>query len=201
MKTVKSFFISIAAIMILLFTAANGYCQPSPAAVSDFKLGIMNVKMTSDKTLEFDLYLMDADPATAFELALIQVGIMVNPEIYNGGTLKASIAAGSSQLNESQQPLNILFAQDANIIKLPSRTLKPLAKDAPAGPRGSIISNKAPGTRICKIVLTNTVAFSKVPAKLSFNFSRTPYPTSISQYIAGVNTPITCNESNCVVKP
>ena len=200
MKTSKQLFVNLVVMLFVLFIASNGYAQLKPAASSDFRLSVQNVAMTTDKTLEFDLFLLDTESATPFELALIQIGILVNPEIYNGGTVKATIVEGSSQLIEAQRPMYILFAQEANIIKLPSRTLKPLAKDAPAGPRGTIISVKEPGTRICKIKLENSVAFSKAPVNLSFNLTRTPYPTSVSQYISGVNTPLPCNAANCIVK-
>jgi len=200
MKSIHPILINFTAALLLLFTAGNGFAQLLPASADEFRLSIENVKQPTDKTLEFDLYLLDTEPATPFELALIQIGILINPEIYNGGTLKASLVEDNSQLLDVQQPMNILFVQDANVIKLPSRTLKPVAKDAPAGQRGSIISTKAPGTRICKILLTNSVAYAKTPLKLSFNFARIPYPTSVSQYIKGVNTPLECNISNCVVK-
>ena len=200
MKNLKPVLFSIVLILSLLIFVNNGFSQVNPSSSSNFRLFIENIAMTNDNTLEFDLYLLNTEPATPFELALLQVGVLVNPEIYNGGTLKASIVEGSSQLIEAQQPLNILFAQDANIIKLPSRTLKPLAKDAPAGHRGTIISDKAPGTHICKIRLVNSVAFSKAPANLTFNLAKTPYPTSVSQYLSGVNTPLPCNTTNCIVK-
>ena len=200
MKTLKPLLFTSIVVLSLLCYAFNGYAQLAPSSMSDFRLSIENVAMTTDNSLEFDLFLLDTEPATPFELALIQVGILVNPEIYNGGTIKASIVEGSSQLIEVQRPINILFVQEANIIKLPSKTLKPLLKDAPAGPRGTIISTKAPGTRICRIKLTNTAAFAKAPANLSFNLTKIPYPTSVSQYIAGVNTPLPCNTSNCIVK-
>jgi hypothetical protein len=200
MKTIKPALIQCSVLLFILIFANSGYSQLTPASSSGFRLSIENVALTTDKTLEFELYLLDTEPATPFELALIQVGILVNPELYNGGIIKATLVEGKSELLDVQQPMNVLFVQDVNIIKLPSRTLKPVAKDAPAGQRGSIISSKVPGTRICKIMLSNSVAFSKTPAKLSFNFSKIPYPTSVSQYIKGVNTPQECNATNCVVK-
>jgi hypothetical protein len=201
MISLRSLFIHVFSIQLLLLVSHIGYSQQTTSAPPAFRLSIENVALTTDKTIEFDLYLLETDQDISFELALIQAGIMVNPEIYNGGKVKASILSGSSQLIEAQHPLNILFAQEANIIKLPSRTLKPLPKGTPAIPRGTIISAIAPGTRVCRIKLTNSVAFSKVPIALSFNFARAPYPTSVYQYISGINTPLICNNSNCIVKP
>jgi hypothetical protein len=201
MKTSKKVVFTSALLLTGILLAFSVFSQKQESASSKFKLSIENVKLTSDKTVEFDLYLLNTEPAATFELALFQAGILVNPDIFNGGTIKASLIDGGSQLIDVQQPLNILFAQETNIIKLPSRTLKPLAKDAPAGPRGSIISSKGEGTRICRIMLTNTMAFSKGPVKLAFNLNKIPYPTSISHYVSGVNTPLNCNENNCIVKP
>jgi len=46
-----------------------------------------NDVQTSDYTYEFDLLLLDNTPATPFELATVQAGILVNASIYNGGTI------------------------------------------------------------------------------------------------------------------
>jgi len=166
----------------------------------DFRLTIENMKMVNDLTMEFDLIIYDTDVSKPFELALVQAGIMINPAFSEGGVIKASLGEGSSQLIDAQQPQSIVFAKEANIIKLPSRTLKPLLKDAKPERRGTIISTNPAGTRICTIRLTNTVAFTNAPANLAFNFSKLPYPTTVSQYIDGINTPLICNEKNCVVK-
>lgn len=192
--------ISLFVAMAIVFLCKSASSQSAPA-VSDFQLLIEKQQLTSDKTFEFDVVLLDTDAGNPFELALLQAGILVNPAFYEGGKVTASIVPGSSALIEEQQPLNILFAQDAHIVKLPSRTLKPLAKDAKPEKRGTIISAKAPGTRICRIRLTNTVPFTKAAAELKFNFQKLPYPTTVSQYIDGFNTPLTCEEKNCTVKP
>ena len=197
MKNVKISIHLLALLLVVIFLSNNLNAQTG--AGNAFKFSIQNITHKTDNIIEFDLYLLNLSSGNPFELALLQAGILVNPEIYNGGQVKATIIEGSSQLNEGQQPTNTLFAQNANIIKLPSRTLKPLVKDAPATKRGSTISTKEPGSRICTLRLTNTVAFSKAPLNLKFNFERAPYPTSVSQYIAGVNTPLICNPTNCVV--
>jgi hypothetical protein len=167
---------------------------------SGFQLVVENQEITTSKTFEFDLVLYDLDPSTPLELALLQAGIFVNPAFYEGGKVTASIVPGSSALLEAQQPLGVMFAQDAGIIKLPSRTLKPLPKEAKPERRGTLIA-KAPGTRICRILLTNTSSFTKASPELKFNFAKLPYPTTVSQYIDGVNSMQQCDNKNCIVKP
>lgn len=200
MSSLKNSCIYSISALFLLFLTSAGYSQTAPGS-SSFRFTIENIKLSTDKTIEFDLFLLDTESANPFELALLQAGILINPEIYNGGTLSVDIVEGSSQLKEAQQPLKIFFDQSSNIIKLPSRTLKPLSNEDKSGSRGSIISAISPGTRICKIKLKNSLPFSKVPIKIAFSFTKTPYSTSIFQYISGINTSLLCNETNCIVKP
>jgi hypothetical protein len=196
----RSFPISLSILSVLaLLPFVPGYSQDA-AIKPEFQLIIENQSRTSEKTFEFDIFLCDTDASKPFELALIQAGILVNKAFYEGGKVTASLVPGSSGLDEDQQPIGIMFAQDASIIKLPSRTLKPLPKDAKPEKRGSIILSKVPGTKICRIRLTNTVPFTKAPADLKFNFQKQPYPTTVSQYIDGLNTMLPCNETNCIVK-
>lgn len=157
----------------------------------EFLYTIANDVQTSEKTFEFDLLLLDNDPTLPFELATVQAGIFMNSAVYNGGTVTASIVAGTSTLNASQQPASISYTQSANIIKL-------AAKAPPGAGNGTILStNPASPTRICRIKMTNTVAWAQAQPNLAFCFTTTPYPTKISQYISGVNTAMTTNTTNC----
>jgi hypothetical protein len=175
--------------------------QSTHPKVADFRVTLQNVKMISDKCLQFDLYILDTDPAEPFELALFQGAVVVNPAFYEGGVVTASVVDGSSQLIDGQNPVRVQFVPESNIVKLPARMVKPLPKDSKTKIRGSIISLKSPGTRICSIQLTNTVAFTKAPANLKFSFTKIPYSTTVSQYLDGINTPIPCDDKNCVIKP
>jgi hypothetical protein len=166
--------------------------QKVNAQDSFFNFTITNDHQTSDRILEFDLYLLDTDAGATFELGTVQAGITVNPGIYNGGTITMEIVPGSSELMSWQQPNtapSVLWSQSSNAIKLTSRT--------PIG-SGTILSQTAPGTRVCRLRMTNSVAFTtNSTANLTFNFAVTPYPTKVSQYILGVNTPLTCDATNC----
>ncbi|MBK7213846.1 MAG: hypothetical protein IPH88_11245 [Bacteroidales bacterium] len=161
------------------------------ASVPDFLYTIANDVQTSEKTFEFDLLLLDNDPAQPFELGSVQAGIYVNSGIYNGGTITASIVPMTSTLNISQQPNSVTFTQTANVIKL-------AAKAPPGIGNGSILStNPASPSRLCRIKLTNTVNWAQSAPNLTFCFTTVPYPTKISQYVNGLNTPLSVNTSNC----
>ena len=161
------------------------------AQISDFNFTLANDVQVSDRILEFDLYLLDTDSNEPFELAAIQAGIIVNPGIYNGGTITVSVVAGSSGLsNVNQRPSSVEWDQLANAIKLTPTSF-------PGAGFGSIISQTAPGTRICRLRITNSLAFSAgSTANLAFNFTDTPYPTKVAQYISGTAYELVCNSTN-----
>jgi hypothetical protein len=185
---------------LLFFSFYYTIAQIATSKVSDFNCIIINAVQPSVNVLEFDLYLLDKNPSEPFELASVQLGILVNPKIYAGGDVTASIIEGSSDLIIPQKPSSIVFTQISNSIKIAGKIIKPLASSDPHSVRGSLISTTYPGTRICRVRLTNTKAFDKYPADLTFNFTKTPYPTTITQYISGTNTPLICDKSNCFSK-
>jgi hypothetical protein len=198
MKKLVLHFNKFITILLMMLTGYQANAQ-----ISDFNLTISNDVQISDRILEFDIFLLDRDINEPFELAALQAGIIVNSGIYNEGTITVSIVAGSSQLsNLSQQPASLIWDQIKNAIKLTPRP-------APGTGSGSIINQSAPGTRICRLRITNTRAFtSGSTANLTFNFTTTPYPTKVSQYISGKNTVLTCdsintfsNASNIVLNP
>jgi len=186
-------------IVVMLVSQVNAikrrFAPLPPSGVSDYQYTIANDLQVSDRVLEFDLYILANNPDQPFELAAIQCGITVNPEIYNGGTITAAILPGTSQLtNVAQNPINLTFNQDDNILKIAPR-------GAPGKGKGSIISTSAPGTRICRVSLTNTVPFKEMThSNLTFCFTTSPYPTKVAEYIDGLNTVLTSNSTNCFSK-
>jgi len=178
-------------VVVLSALQLNAQRRFTPLATSDFNLTLQNDVQTADNVLEFDLYLLDTDALQPFEMAAVQAGILVNPGIYNGGTITISIVPASSGLsNPAQAPTSVVWSQVQNTIKLTPRP-------APGAGSGSVISTSGFGTRICRLRITNTVAFTaSSQANLTFNFTTSPYPTKVSQYIAGTNTVLVCNASN-----
>jgi len=151
---------------------------------------IANDVQTSEKVMEFDLYIRDANTDAPFELAATQAGILVNPAIYNGGTISISIVANSSELSTAQKPSSVVWSLSQNAIKL-------TPKSPPGAGSGTIISQTGLGTRVCRLRITNTVAFApNTTANLTFNFTTSPYPTKVSYYISGVQTQLSCNTGN-----
>jgi len=164
------------------------------APVVEFYYTTDNIVQTSDKIFEFDLLLLDNDATLPFELATVQAGVLFNSTIYNGGTVSASIVPGTSTLNTSQQPTSVQFTQSANILKLAS-------KAPPGAGNGTIIStNPLSPSHVCRIKMTNTVAWATSSSPdMVFNFLTIPYPTKLSQYLNGINTACVVNSTNCII--
>ena len=189
---------SICLMMVLLLSIPVAKAQGTKGlpANPDFHYYLANETRTSANQLEFDLMLLNTNPALTFELGSIQASILVNPLLYNGGSITASIVPGSSTLNSSQAPLVINFIQRKNCIKV-------APKSPPGLGSGSIISTDALNpTRICRIRLTNSKSWASVNSGLKFNFTNKPYPTKISRYIheTGLNTPMKVNDYNCFAR-
>jgi Viral BACON domain/Putative binding domain, N-terminal len=140
---------------------------------------IANDLQTSDRTLEFDLYLLNNRPTIPLELSMIQTGILVSSGIINGGTITPSIVLGSSELVSAEVPNSISYSTGS-----PNGCVKIAARSLPGCGNGTIISTTGPGTRICRVKITNSVAFSASShANLNFCFTGTPFLiTRVYQY-------------------
>lgn len=136
---------------------------------------ISNDIQTSDRTMEFDLYLLNTNPDVPVEISVAQAGILLNPAIVNGGIVTASFVAGASQMVSSQVPTAITYSSSSSCIKI-------AAKAPPGCGSGTVISSTGLGTRLCRVKLTNTVAFAVVKANLTFNFTAIPYNTFFGKY-------------------
>jgi len=168
----------------LLMTGSKVHAQTA----TDFQTTIRNVSQVSDRILEFDIYLLNNDALNPMEMASYQAGITLNPGIYAGGTLTASIVAGTSTLsNAGQVPTSVTYTASATIIKL-------AAKTPPGAGSGSIISQTSPGTRIIRLRLTSTTAFvaNTTPDFFFAPSTAAPpsYPTKVALYIGTTNTPM-----------
>jgi subtilisin family serine protease len=160
-------------------------------AGSEFMLTALNLVQTAPNILEFDVYLLDADPNVPFELASIQLGFLINSGIYTGGTLTASYNNTGSGLIPAQQ-----FAAAASVVSslsgYPNLTLLRLAGRTPPGAgNGTIISPVNP-TLITRFTLTSSVPFtSGSTANLTFTSNTVSIPlygTKVAAYISGINT-------------
>ena len=149
---------------------------------------IRNEVQTSDRTLEFDLFLLNSEASIPIQIAEFQAGIYVNPNIENGGTISASIVPGASDMKLSQQPTAITYA--SNCVKIATRMY-------PGCGNATVINTSAPGTRLCRVRLSNSVAFASQKANLGFCFSSRPYASMLFYYNSNcVSTQLTTDSTN-----
>lgn len=171
-------------------SAQSHYAPLGETRDSAFELSIRNVDQTTDRTLEFDVYLLDANATKDFELATIQAGILINSSIFSGGTLFASLVKDNSTLNLYQSPEIIGFVDIVNgysglsLIKLASR-------GAPGAGNGTLLSSYRNGNFVAKIKLVCTVPFTpNTSPNLAFTSGTDLIPfyaTRVAQYISMKN--------------
>jgi len=177
---------------VLAFTLTKAQINYAPLAVEDFSLTVNNMTQTANNKIEFDVYLLDTDPAQDMELASIQFGWLFNSGIYTGGTVSAVINNTGSGLIVPQQ-FTAAPSIVASVAGYPGQTLLRLAGKVPPGAgNGTIISKVAPGTFLTHFTLTSTVPWttSSTP-NFVWNSSTalTPlYATRVATYIGVINT-------------
>jgi hypothetical protein len=161
-------------VLLVCLLALIGSAVDAQQWVPNYKFTIQNEIQTSDRTLEFDLYLLNTMSYVTFELSTVQLAITLNPDILNGGTLTPELVTGSSDLVPAQQPGAITCDNSTSIPILKVTPNKATGKGS-----GTIITPLAPGTRIARIRLTNSVAFAQGSADLLFKLNGTPYCTAV----------------------
>ena len=182
-----------AAVLVLMMVGL--FSSSSVAQNPTYTCTLINDAVTAPNVYEFDIYLLRTG-GTAFEMAQWQGGFTFNNAIKGAGTLTASWVPGSNDpaLVASGQvnTFNSGSTSTAGVIKI--------APKLPAGGAGTgaVISNVAPGTRIGRLRLTNSVPFVVAPANLAWNFSIVSpnYPSKVFAYVAALNTDITVQGSH-----
>lgn len=158
-----------------------------------YTLDLRNDLQVSSTVYEFDIYLLRTG-TTTFEYASGQYGILINPLIKNGGTISASIVAGSSDpalVATNQNPTSIGFNNTSNAIMI-------AAKSPPTAGNGAIISNISPGVRLCRVRISNTVDFGQYQPNLTWT-TTSIYPTQVYAYVGGINTAITIHSNHTTI--
>jgi hypothetical protein len=149
-----------------------------------FSCRIENEDFVSDKEYEFDVYLYADDDAQSWEYALGVYYINIDPEFINGGNIEATLIAGSSQLNTAQQVRAVKFKQPGNYLAI-------AAKTPPGHGNGTII--KKEGLSVCRVKLTNSVAYSnKIAPNLTFRWESPN--TSLVAYNSKTNIVLASNK-------
>jgi hypothetical protein len=172
--------------LLLHLPSAQAQIRYEPLDESGFTLSVLNLKQTTPKTLEFDVYLLNTEAGQPFELASFQFGLLLNSDSYNGGNITVTYNNTGSGLIPEQQ----LTAKTSVTVKVaghPGQTLIRQAGKAPPGTRnGTIISHVGPGTLLTHFTITSTVKFkANTTPDLIFNSSSAVIPlyaTHIAQY-------------------
>lgn len=155
-----------------------------------YRCEIRNGSFVSAQVFEFDIYLTQTG-VTPLELACFNTGILLNSSFINGGTITPALLVGS-ELNASQVPLNIAYDPAFFCVKIAPR--KPPRDYGTGVTTGTLISNTT-GTKVCRVQLTNSVAFGNDPLNYDWSMNLMPYHTVVSAFVTEtspyVNTAIT----------
>ena len=73
-----------------------------------YKMYVTNESNPAPNVYEFDVFLLQTG-ATPLELATVQFGLGTDLSILDGGTATVEIIAGTSELQASQQPTNVIW--------------------------------------------------------------------------------------------
>jgi hypothetical protein len=166
---------------LILFISGIAYSQ-NPT----YNVTLKNGVQVSPTVFDFDIWI-EQTGTTAFELAALQMGILFNDAIKNGGTLSSAVTA--SGLLPSQVPAAPNLGT--------AGCLKFAPKPFPGAGNGTIIP-VFPGKLVATIRLTLTGApsFAFVPWNFAFNFTASPYNTAVTAYVGGLTTNITVQASH-----
>ncbi|MDD4969581.1 MAG: T9SS type A sorting domain-containing protein [Paludibacter sp.] len=214
MNKTSTLFISTILIFVIISSSSILIAQKktslSPQVSSNnFSLTVQNMTQTAPNKLEFDVYLLNTLPAgTAFQLAQIQLGFLINASIHEGGTLSLSVSNVGSGLTSAQQ-FNSSGTGVTTMLEIyPYKTLlQQSGRNLPGAGFGTIISAVSPGTKLAHYILTNSVNFvSNTVPDLLFISTNNPDPyqelflSGISYYANNIVTNLTVNSGvNAIV--
>jgi hypothetical protein len=174
---------------LLLFTLL--YVPSSFSANPTFKFILTNDHWDSHMVFEVDMIMQSTDTGS-IQLATFGMGLTINNSALNGGTLTATWVPGSSELtNTSQIPTSLLTSTTSGTGDNALRVIRIVGKVPPGVGNGSMISILAPGTKIGRLRLTNTVDFVIAGANSIDTAAQTVYPKAINAYVGALNVNIT----------
>ncbi|MDR3611752.1 MAG: T9SS type A sorting domain-containing protein [Ignavibacteriaceae bacterium] len=174
--------------MMLLFIIAGIYV---PASYSQplYTMTLANDTLdATGKIYTVDIMFLSRDTAPV-ELAALSMGLHYNDAARNGGTITYGWVAGSSSqlTNTAQVPGTPNGATTTTVNSELWRVIKVAAKSTPGTGNGSLLSNVGAGTRIGRLMLTNTAQWL-IAGSNTINWEFTAYPTTVNAYVAGINT-------------
>jgi len=163
-----------------------------PAAYSQtFNLILTNDHMVGTKEYDVDIILQSTN-GSPMELAALTIGLSINNNAVNGGTVTASFAAGSTQLsNTAELPTSFNTTATFGTGASQVRIVKIVGKSPPGSGSGSVISTA--GTRVATLRLVNTADWAVIAPNTIDTCLKTQYAWSYSFYVGGINVNLTQN--------
>jgi hypothetical protein len=185
-KKMKHKFLFFAILIFVGLFVPLSYCA-GPVSNPTFNFVLTNDIWDSHMVYEVDLIILSTDGTNDIELASFGMGLTVNNTALNGGIITASWVPGSSQLtNTTQIPTTLNTATLSGAL----RVIKIVGKVPPGAGGGSMLSHLAPGTRIGRLRLTNTVDWVIIAPNTIDTAAQTIYPKGILAYVGGLNVDI-----------
>ena len=160
--------------IINLLAAITFLLNTGFAVEINYKLNVTNIIMTSERTLEFDIYLMNAGEAKdELRYALGQYFLDVNPKFANSGTLTYSTV--KSDLPENMRPSNVSVS--GNQLRMSVNQINSESKTLP------VIPSEKPGLLIARMKLETTAkSFSDDDFSLEWSNAENKFKTKIVAY-------------------
>lgn len=140
----------------------------------NYNLNLTNITMTADNTLEFDIYLMNANESKdELRYALGQYFLDINPKFANSGTLTYSVV--KSDLPDNMRPASISVS--GNQLRM---SVNQISSDSKSYP---LIPSEKPGLLIARMKLeTSSKSFSKENIDLKWSDEENNFKTKIVTY-------------------
>lgn len=144
-----------------------------------YEAKILNDIQTSPNEFEFDIFVKHTN-SLPFEVFGLQVCLLIDDTISNGGTLSGIYISGTSQMDSGQVP------NDPNLVsKVKGKRVFKLAGKIPSGPgNGTKILNEGYGTRLGRFrIATTAEKFADFPPNISWNFDQSQFGYATKFYV------------------
>lgn len=156
-----------------------------------YEARLMNDQVSSPNKYEFDIYIKHTGGSDTFQVYGLQVALLFNDSISNGGNLFAEYVAGTSQMAANQIPDN----PNINSVANGNRIFKLAAKYAINFGEGTLISKTGDGTRLGRFCIrTDAAQFAPKSINLKWTFSG--FSTDFYAWVNGSIAAITDSSSH-----
>jgi len=173
---------------IVVFGCSFGFVFAQNTVTYEARL--MNDDLTAPYGYESDIFIKHSGGIDTFEVYGLQVALLANDSINNGGILSVNYIPGTSQMNADQIPANLSIVSAVpglQVIRFPAQF---------ASGQGTIISKLGNGTRLGRFRLTTNVsAFANNFANIRWAFDSPSYGYSTLFYALIDNDPTDITDS------